>query len=46
MCNLITLCSSCHIDGVHGGKLLLEVLEVLENDVVVKFTRVGKWKPQ
>jgi hypothetical protein len=44
--NLITLCACCHLEGIHGGKLKLEVIEVLENDVIVKFTRVGKWKPQ
>lgn len=45
MNNLVTLCNQCHIDGVHGGKLLVEVTQVLENDLVVKFHRVGKWKP-
>jgi len=43
--NLVTLCSFCHLEGVHKKKLILEVLQVLENDVIVRFTRVGKWKP-
>ncbi len=43
--NLITLCWKCHLEGIHRRKLLIEVLQILENDVVVRFTRVGKWKP-
>jgi len=43
--NLISLCNSCHA-GIHQGKLKLEVLEILENNVVVKFTRQGNWKPE
>lgn len=43
--NLITLCAFCHLEGIHKKKLLLEVLQILENDVVVRFTRKGKWKP-
>lgn len=42
--NLISLCPSCHA-AVHQKKLVLEVLQVLENDVIVKFTRVRGWKP-
>lgn len=43
--NLITLCNSCH-RGIHDGKLKLDILQVLEYDVVVKFTRKEGWKPQ
>jgi len=43
--NLLTLCHQCHIQGIHERRLLLEVLEVLPNDLVVKFTRVKNWKP-
>lgn len=43
--NLLTLCNSCHIDGVHGGRLILEVLERTADNLVVRFSRVGKWKP-
>lgn len=46
MSNLITLCPVCHLEGVHGGKLKIEVLAVLENDVVVRFIRVNGWKPR
>ena len=43
--NLITLCPSCHLEGIHGGKLIMTVLNKTEDDVVVLFERVGKWKP-
>ena len=43
--NLITLCPCCHLEGVHRVNLLIEVIEVLENDLIVKFTRKGNWKP-
>ena len=42
--NLISLCPSCHA-ALHDGKLKLEVLQLYEYDLSVKFTRVGKWKP-
>jgi len=44
--NLITLCAQCHLIGIHQGKLKLEVIELLDNDVKVKFTRIKNWKPQ
>lgn len=44
--NLLTLCHCCHIEGVHGGRLVIEVLTVLENDLLVKFTRKKNWKPR
>jgi 5-methylcytosine-specific restriction endonuclease McrA len=43
--NLLTLCHICH-RAHHDGKLKIEVLEVLEDNLVVRFIRVGKWKPQ
>lgn len=42
--NLLTLCWQCH-SAHHEGKLSIEVLEVLENDLVVRFTRLKGWKP-
>lgn len=44
--NLLLLCACCHLEGVHGGKLKIEVLAVLENDLVVRFVRVNGWKPR
>jgi len=41
--NLITLCHICH-RGLHDGKLLLEVLDKTDEDVVVSFTRLKGWK--
>jgi hypothetical protein len=43
--NLLTLCAQCHLQGVHGHKLEIEVIEILENDLVVKFKRLQNWKP-
>ena len=43
--NLISLCNSCH-RSLHDGKLLLEVLQHLVTDNVIKFTRKGNWKPE
>jgi type II secretory ATPase GspE/PulE/Tfp pilus assembly ATPase PilB-like protein len=43
--NLITLCAQCHLIGIHQRNLILEVVEVLDNDVIVKFTRAKGWKP-
>lgn len=43
--NLLTLCNSCHIEGVHGGRLVLEVVERTDTNLVVRFRRIGKWKP-
>jgi 5-methylcytosine-specific restriction endonuclease McrA len=44
--NLITLCNFCH-KSHHDGKLGIEVLQTLgENDVVIKFTRKGNWRPE
>jgi hypothetical protein len=46
MNNLLTLCASCH-SGHHLGHLGIEVLQTLgENDVVIKFTRKGNWRPE
>ena len=44
--NLITLCSCCHIEGIHRGHLKLDFIKLLEYDVVVRFTRIGKWRPR
>ena len=43
--NLLTLCWQCHLEGLHQGKLIIDVVEVLEDDLVVKFTRLKGWKP-
>jgi hypothetical protein len=45
MSNIITLCSCCHLQGVHERRLLIEIVEVLEDDLIVKFTRLRGWKP-
>lgn len=42
--NLITLCWKCH-RGHHDGKLTIEVVEQTATNIVVKFWRVGGWKP-
>ena len=44
MRNLITLCPSCH-EAVHAKNLEIEVLTVLEENVIVRFTRLNGWKP-
>ena len=43
--NLLTLCLQCHT-ATHSGKLRIEVRSLLANNLDVKFTRTGKWKPQ
>lgn len=43
-CNLITLCRKCH-DDIHGGRIKLEIVEVQESDVVVKFWKQKGWRP-
>ncbi len=43
--NLITLCFACH-RGVHDGNLKLDIKEILKDNVVVRFIRIGGWKPQ
>jgi len=43
--NLITLCNCCHIEGIHGGRLLMTVLDKTTDDVVVSFQRLKGWKP-
>jgi 5-methylcytosine-specific restriction endonuclease McrA len=42
--NLLTLCWKCH-RNVHDGFLKIEVIELLEMDLVVKFLRQKGWKP-
>ena len=44
--NLLTLCAECHLIGVHGGKLRIEVIAILENDLLVRFVRVNRWMPK
>ncbi len=34
--NLLTLCRSCH-NSVHAGRLKVEILKVLDNNILVKF---------
>lgn len=42
--NLLTLCACCH-RGHHDGFLHIEVIDFTEDNVVVRFTRKGNWKP-
>lgn len=44
MNNLLTLCWQCH-EAVHRSLLRVEVVTVLENDLVVRFTRLKGWRP-
>lgn len=44
--NLLTLCAECHLIGIHGGKLRIEVIAVLENDLLVRFVRLNRWIPR
>ena len=44
--NLITLCVQCHMEGIHAGNLDIEVLQLLEDDLRVKFIRKDGWKPK
>lgn len=46
MWNLITLCSCCHLDGVHGGKLKVIVKLTLADNVIVQFVSKEDWKPK
>lgn len=46
MCNLITLCAGCHLDGIHGAKLKLIVKETLIDNVIVQFVPKEGWKPK
>jgi hypothetical protein len=41
----VTLCNSCH-SGLHMGHLVLEILQPLITDNVIKFTRKGNWSPE
>lgn len=45
MDNLLTLCASCHLLGVHARKLEIVILEVLPNDLKVQFIPKKGWKP-
>jgi 5-methylcytosine-specific restriction endonuclease McrA len=42
--NLLTLCRKCH-DDVHGGRLKIEIVTVVEYDLIVKFWKQKGWKP-
>jgi hypothetical protein len=42
--NLLTLCRKCH-DDIHGGRLKIEVVEILEHNLMVKFWKQKGWKP-
>ena len=42
--NLLTLCMRCH-DAVHDRHLLIEVVEVRETDLIVRFWKQKGWKP-
>ncbi len=42
--NLLTLCRKCH-DDIHAGRLRLEVISVIENNITVKFWKQQGWKP-
>ena len=43
--NLITLCWQCH-RAVHDGKLSVTVLEITQDNVVVRFERKNGWVPK
>lgn len=43
--NLLTMCYQCH-RAIHDGKLKIDILEKTEDNLVVKFRRIGGWKPQ
>jgi 5-methylcytosine-specific restriction endonuclease McrA len=45
MNNILTLCIPCH-NAEHDENLIITILEVLENDLVVRFSRKNNWKPQ
>ena len=42
--NLLTICAKCHGD-IHDGRLVVEVVTVLDRDLVVKFWKQKGWKP-
>jgi hypothetical protein len=42
--NLLTLCRKCH-DDIHGGRLVIEVIELKRADLEVKFWKQKGWKP-
>jgi 5-methylcytosine-specific restriction endonuclease McrA len=42
--NLLTLCFVCH-RALHDGKLNMEVRGLLQQDLIVRFTRIKGWKP-
>lgn len=41
--NLLALCRQCH-DDIHAGRLVLEVLRVLEADLEVRFWKRDLWE--
>ena len=43
--NLLTLCWQCH-RATHDGKLSIVIVALLADNLDIKFTREGKWKPQ
>jgi 5-methylcytosine-specific restriction endonuclease McrA len=42
--NLITLCSFCHLNGIHEANL--KIVEPADANYVVKFIRKLGWKPK
>lgn len=42
--NLLTLCWQCH-EAAHRKLLKIEVLEILEDNLIVKFIRLRGWTP-
>lgn len=42
--NLLTLCCQCH-DAHHRGFLDIEVLEITDRNLTVRFIRQKRWKP-
>jgi hypothetical protein len=42
--NLLTLCRKCH-DDIHDGRLIIEVVALLEYDLTVNFWKQEGWKP-
>jgi 5-methylcytosine-specific restriction endonuclease McrA len=41
--NLLTLCAKCHA-GIHDGRLRLEVVQKLKDNLIVKFWKLKGWK--
>lgn len=45
MDNLLTLCASCHMGGIHARKLEIVILKLLPDDLIVQFIPKKGWQP-